>query len=1342
MSEGCKNPFPGLRPFKFHEHELFFGRGEQYEQMIAKLSKTRFLAVVGTSGSGKSSLVRAGLLPALYGGQMMSAGPSWRVAVFRPKDDPIRELALALNHRRVFGDRSKENGSSLFKLTESIDWSGLCSRVGAEAQKDESNPSGRIVELLSSQGRRVLSDAAGDEDIEDEAEVVQTFNEILKRRDFYQLSNFQTVTVTGETRELLTQTRESLTDAEIEKLNRLLLEASYPQEIAKKGEIQAQITEVTLRRGDLGLVAAAREAKMSEEENLLVVVDQFEELFRYAKISEHGPHGNQAAAFVKLLLQASAQKEIPIYVVLTMRSDYLGDCAKFWDLPEAINEGQYLIPRLTRDQRREAIKGPIKLCGADITPQLVNQLLNDMGDDPDQLPILQHALMRTWDSWENDHHDHEPLDVRHYDKIGRMAEALSIHADEAYKELPDERTRDLAEQIFRCLTERATGHRETRRPTSVRDIRAITNAKLREIVSVINVFRQEGRSFVLPSARKPLKRETSIDISHESLIRNWTKLKGWVDREARSANIYRRLVETAKLHQHGEAGVLTDLEVQYAVKWKETNKPNLAWASRYHSDLAAIQKSDPETTKREPTTLDDREIFEGAMSFLEKSQWARNRKARVRKISTVLIAASVILVLGFGWVMLQNRREKERMNRENAITMRLAYSAEMNRAQREFDDGNFAKVNHFLQDPNDILAQNTTLRGFEWYHLWLLSHNELETLSAHNSPVISVIVPNGSKVLAVSKGDGTVELEHQDGKKITMLGAASAEVSTIGVSPDGKRVGIGRRDGSVELWHISDDPTPKASEPELLKQQNSDSSPVLSLTFSPDSKLLAVGKKSGVVKLWDTAVAKELPEIRPEKENPAARPEKEEPASIAFSPDGKSLAIGRTGKVNLVAISTREVLTLELNKSIPSAQNAEPVPVSALAYSADSRTLVMGRSDSTVVLWDLPENRFLLILIGHAMEVQTVALNKDGILATGSRDGSIKLWNLEWLFNSDLRRILINRNSSPESAAIHSPRAKGSTEPDRAAIQRQFFQSQTDISKMLLTRTLNGHAGAVKSVAFLPNQNRFVTGGQDGTVRLWEARVDNARNATVSLGQPSAIGLSSIAFSADGKMLATGSYDGSIELWDTSKRPSEAGSSRRLQKPGAPPVLAVAFSPDAQVLATGSFKSSIVTLWNLSTGLKAELRDGHKDSVLSIAFSPDRGMIATGSADKTVALWDINTSKMLRRIDQSGAVLALAFSSDGKTLAIGSTDRNVRLWDMDRGEVSAPLRVIISTQCPRLPSLAMERSPLAVGIQPLSCGILAPVRSWPPFGDIRKRSCRFHFLPIASDSPPPVRMAA
>ncbi|HET9787249.1 MAG TPA: hypothetical protein VFP47_08950, partial [Pyrinomonadaceae bacterium] len=369
-----------------------------------------------------------------------------------------------------------------------------------------------------------------------------------------------------------------------------------------------------------------------------------EELFRYARISEHGPHGNQAAAFVKLLLQASAQDDLPIYVVLTMRSDYLGDCSKFWGLPEAINKGQYLIPRLTRDQRREAIMGPIGLRGAKLSAQLVNQLLNDMGDDPDQLPILQHALMRTWDSWEQDKDPQAPIDVQHYAAIGRMAEGLSIHADEAYDELPDERSCKIAERMFRSLTERGTGHVETRRPTRMNEIQAITEATFKELVSVIDVFRKEGRSFLMPPQSKELEDDTLIDISHESLIRNWKRMKEWVNQEAKSADVYRRLVESARLHQKGDAGVLSDQEIHSALRWKDENKPNVAWASRYHLGLRRISTLATNNANGQPAIISDLEIFEDAMGFLEKSQAASRRKARTRKLTKALIAASVLLV--------------------------------------------------------------------------------------------------------------------------------------------------------------------------------------------------------------------------------------------------------------------------------------------------------------------------------------------------------------------------------------------------------------------------------------------------------------------------------------------------------------------------------------------------------------------------------------------------------------------------------------------------------------------------------------------------------------------------
>ena len=122
-----------------------------------------------------------------------------------------------------------------------------------------------------------------------------------------------------------------------------------------------------------------------------------------------------------------------------MRSDFLGNCAEFSGLPEAINEGQYLVPRMTREERRAAIRGPVRVGGARISPVLLTRLVNDVGDNPDQLSILQHALNRTWARWQFEGHGEGPLSLPHYESIGTMAHALDRHAEKAYAELGSER---------------------------------------------------------------------------------------------------------------------------------------------------------------------------------------------------------------------------------------------------------------------------------------------------------------------------------------------------------------------------------------------------------------------------------------------------------------------------------------------------------------------------------------------------------------------------------------------------------------------------------------------------------------------------------------------------------------------------------------------------------------------------------------------------------------------------------------------------------------------------------------------------------------------------------------
>lgn len=557
-----KNPFPGLRPFETDEYRLFFGREGQSDALLTRLQRTRFLAVVGTSGSGKSSLIRAGLMPALRGGMMAGTGAGWRIAVMRPGGDPIGNLA-------------------------------------AELVKED-----------------VLPEAG----------------------------------------------------------------AGLPEHEAEA------VIEATLRGGSLGIVDVARQGRLGEHEKLLIVVDQFEELFRF-RAAQENTNADEAAAFVKLVLEATQQRELSIYIVLTMRSDFLGDCAQFQGLPEAINDGQYLIPRMTRDERRFAVTGPVGVTRGKISEPLVNRLLNDVGDNPDQLPILQHALMRTWEHWQRHRRNGEPIGMEHYEAIGTMSDALSRHADEAFNELPDERSRTIAQKMFKALTERGSDNREIRRPTRMDALCEITGASMQEMAVIIDIFRGGGRSFLMPPAGVPLRPDTVVDISHESLIRNWQRLKEWVTEEAQSARIYRRVAETAMLHREGSEGLLQDPALQIAIDWQRQSKPNAAWAERYHPEFDEAMVYLDQSTRARDAALAERERQrtaelererherEQAERFADQQRQVAQRLRRFT-FALVLISLFALVAAGVSVIAFVNAKRNASLAQSLAEEARTSYVAE------------------------------------------------------------------------------------------------------------------------------------------------------------------------------------------------------------------------------------------------------------------------------------------------------------------------------------------------------------------------------------------------------------------------------------------------------------------------------------------------------------------------------------------------------------------------------------------------------------------------------------------------------------------------------------------
>ena len=485
-------PYPGLRPFESWEGEVFFGREEHTNRLLDILQQQRFLVVIGPSGSGKSSLVRAGLLPALPLGSL-GTGSDWRIALMRPGNRPLQRLAHTLLARSVLG----------------IDLVGT--------------------ERIPQEERHLTSDVA--------------------------------------------------------------------------------LIEAELRGGPLGLIDVVKDARTrqtgEEPFNLLVVVDQFEEIFTYADAGGH--QADESEAFVNLLLASRTAPDARIYIVLTMRTDFLGNCVRFLELPDAINRAQYLTPRLTREQLERAITGPAQLFDGDVEPTLVAELINTVSNTPDQLPILQHALARMWDKARQREAETPCIAWDDFKAVGGIANALSSHADEILAALspqnkieeplcPEQRA---AEILFRAITEQRSadaGGQAVRRPQSLERIATWSGRDWEDFKPVVAAYAQEGINFL--QINTELESGAVVDISHEALIRQWGRLRHWVAQETRLASEYRRLRDRAADWKSSSGALLAGADLARAVEWRDgcvgartdtAWRPSQVWADRYRRTQSMVR---------------------------------------------------------------------------------------------------------------------------------------------------------------------------------------------------------------------------------------------------------------------------------------------------------------------------------------------------------------------------------------------------------------------------------------------------------------------------------------------------------------------------------------------------------------------------------------------------------------------------------------------------------------------------------------------------------------------------------------------------------------------------------
>jgi WD40 repeat protein/tetratricopeptide (TPR) repeat protein len=1236
------NPFPGLRPFTQEEDYLFFGREEQTIELLQRLGGNRFVAVVGTSGSGKSSLVRCGLLSELLGGRMLEAGASWEIAVAHPGGNPLVLLTDALLEADLY-DRAQEHA------------------------------------------------------------------------------------------------RENLL--------------------------------ATLSRSHFGLVEAVKQADLGEGTNFLLVVDQFEEIFRF---HEAGQMQQEAAnEFVSLLLEAAAQKEVPIYVVLTMRSDFIGECGQFEGLAEMVNRGEFLIPRLNREQYKRVIAGPIKVAGGQIAPRLLQRLLNDLGQQADQLPCLQHALMRTWNVWAGNGNT-DALDLDDYQHVGKMSQALSLHADEIYESLASDRQRALCQGIFQALTVEESNSRGIRRPQRLGRLCQILEAPADELLPIIDAYRQSGVTFLMPSPEVELTDQTILDISHESLMRVWTRLRQWVEEETQAAGIYHRLSESADLHERGKAGLYRDPELGIALAWRETKRPNAAWAERYRpgfatamefleaSQQASVAEEQSREAGRERELQQAQQLAEAQQLRLEHQQRAA-RKLRMMigglaVVATVAVLACVAALVANnhaktlagvasreaadarhqrklaedatrGTQQALTQVESQKAEVESSLTKaekseqvaraaeeagrKLLYTTDMQLAPFLWrDDRTTAGQLRMLLAKHipdrQAASKKPDLRGFEWHYYQHLLERSAAVFSGHAVAVVDGAFTSNGQLVTLDQS-GQVRrwiLGSEDENKASrrdLPGGPGAQVRAL--SPDGQVAAL----AEGNKVHVFDSSTGKetfqinsanvrsrrlifsragdrlvivddkirwcnAASGEVIASVDQKFDYVHNLALSADGLTLAVvGHDFLDAQFSIFRLNASVKTVTPMAKGDVGG---ERMIASALCSDGRLLAIGTENFVPVLVLDTGT------GRQIAQHGFAHASLVSAMAFSGDSFKLATADVEGTIKIWEdarkLSSNSTAsLTLKGHEAAITHVGFSSDGKqLVSTSADMTARVWDLE---HTGAAIRVLERCGTHCYVARFSPDGQLIAAADQGNSVRLW-----DAATGKLVRELPaGDKGGVYSVAFSPTDHRVLAAGYGepadvSHVSLWDidagtqlARLPGATDVPEysPYGKSRVVG--ALAFSPDGKYLVAGfgsknwfqgrGAPNPLKVWEVATR-------RLIRRLSGHTSFCVSldFSQDGARLASGS-RDGTAIIWSTETWKATQtLHDPKQGFVEDVAFSPDGKSLAMTSHDGSVLLWDVASGRPLGTLKgHASAVRAVAFSPDGRTLASGGTDHTVRLWNIE-----------------------------------------------------------------------------
>jgi len=1024
-----------------------------------------------------------------------------------------------------------------------------------------------------------------------------------------------------------------------------------------------------LQKDERGLIRTVKRILPHDQENhrpseLLLLIDQFEELFTLVEDKAVRNH------FLNSLVAAVSDPRSRLRIIITLRADFYDRPLQHPGLGELLRRYTELILPLNAIELEQAVSNPAQHVGVTPEPELVVAITADVNEQPGALPLLQYALTELFER-----RDGRTMTQSAYEKIGGVSGALSRRAEEIYQSL-DQNGQEATRQLFFRLVTLGEGIEDTRRRVLRSELMAL-DAELSNLQSSISqVVDLYGRYRLLSFDRDPITRGAMIEVAHEALLREWDRLRDWLDEGRDDVRWQRRLaVAATEWDQAGrdDGFLLRGSRLEQFIGWSVGAKIALTQDEQGYLETSAAAREKRQTAEearrqRELETARQLATTEKARAE-EQSQAAQRLRRRAVYLAGALAVAVLLAITAglFGQQSRQNADMAATSQAEAVANARLAVTRET----EAIDSANLAATSEAEALANAELAVASEAEAINSAELAAESASAEATAAAEAQTQQAIAETNAREAQEAYSQSLAAHAQNALETGDTAAGLALALAANDMEQPPS----LSQR--MLRQAAYAPGPRRQYQVAELFPDAEGR---IYSLAMSPITEEALIGFEDGSLVLWDAATETSIHEL--EGHAGIVR-------AVAFSPDGKRALSGSSDHMIIL-------WDLETGQEIRRFEGHDGW-VRTVAFSPDGKTAVSGGfiSDTVssvvnpgqLILWDLASGQEIRRFEGHPSGVVAADFTPDGraILASSgfftnvANEYSLMLWDVE--SGEKIRDFEITGQSDNFSLAISSDgrTALTGTSADTVILW------DLDTGKQI--RTLEGHTGQmVTSVAYTPDGRRALSGDANGLLILSDLDGGDAVMRT-GIQLPRMGGwhaedapVLNLVISPEGRRALSSAGDGTLVLWEL----VHAGEIRRFEGHQSPEILSVAFTPDGKRVLTGEWgdafgffygDSNSLRLWDVETGEELRSFEGHTAGVIMIAVSADGRQALTGSQDGTIRLWDLETGEEIRQIlAHAGGVFSVALSPDGRLALSGSmaddlADSGITLWDLESGRI-------------------------------------------------------------------------